>query len=885
MHEVKAVVLIPYFNLSVIQKTIGGDGSFEFNLSSYSVFSQDFRIETQQGAGSFFIPTTSGNGAFFNLSQNVRTGWKVVGISCQSDNPNVTFNYLSSEVKINAYSYSSVVCTFINVPSQDKTPVLIIPGVLGTQIGDGISNLWIDLDRMRLDIGDQFMDGLSFNGSLMPQGGIVGNIIRKAVGVPNFIVSYDYAEGLLSQLTQQGYTEGQDLFTFPYDWRYGVSGKNTNGEFVNEKALAEKIQAVRDSTGSDKVDVVAHSTGGLLVKQYVKDHPQTHGIGKAVFVGVPNTGAPKAVKVLLSGDNFGIPWLADEEMRKISQNLPVLYDLAPSRTYVDRKGSFFKTIEQKLLAKDVVIQHGYDGAWNTIVNDRGANGTALAGAESVHQVSFDDYDLRTAGVDLYNIAGCKAGTIGQIVERRSPNLFGSPDISYDAPVRVAGDGTVPLESATNVPVDADKKYYALKTDHGKMMSQDGIRQLITNIVSGSVLATPEITQDITACKLSGKAHAIYSPVDVEVTDASGNRLGLAEDGSVENTIPNASFELFGDHKFFFLPTDTNQQYDITLKGTDTGTFTYKVSEVESGTQTRTAVFADLPVTTSLHGVVEDELLVPKLVLDSNGDGVTDRVVLPSAVVTAAAQADLTAPVTTVKLTGTHGATDSYRSSTTVSLTAVDTGGDVPASGVARTYVSLDGADFSPYTGPIRVTAEGKHALALYSVDKNANRELTQQKEFWIDTTPPELGMIFDPTARDLSFSCIDVAGSVCEIKERDESVTLTDQAGNTTKVRFKQADRKKVLRAEVESVSYNGKKQSLAGNKFLFFWQLDRNNKITRLYQFASGRNAYYVLADYNGTHTTVTSVSREGVLRRGYPGLKLVRVATVAGTIVWTVE
>jgi triacylglycerol esterase/lipase EstA (alpha/beta hydrolase family) len=40
--------------------------------------------------------------------------------------------------------------------------------------------------------------------------------------------------------------------------------------------LAKKIQDIMAQTGSDKVDVVAHSMGGLIVKKYVMDNPTTN---------------------------------------------------------------------------------------------------------------------------------------------------------------------------------------------------------------------------------------------------------------------------------------------------------------------------------------------------------------------------------------------------------------------------------------------------------------------------------------------------------------------------------------------------------------------------------------------------------------------------------
>jgi pimeloyl-ACP methyl ester carboxylesterase len=148
------------------------------------------------------------------------------------------------------------------------------------------------------------------------------------------LLSYDYTKGLIDLLTSQpsGYTEGKDLFTFPYDWRFGVSD-----DAVNQ--LKGQIDYITSTTGSSVVDVIAHSTGGLIVKKYVMEHPTDHHIGKAVFVGVPNLGAPKALKVLLEGDNFGIPGLSDSEMQKIAKNMPVAYDLAPGQEYYNSLGS------------------------------------------------------------------------------------------------------------------------------------------------------------------------------------------------------------------------------------------------------------------------------------------------------------------------------------------------------------------------------------------------------------------------------------------------------------------------------------------------------------------------------------------------------------------
>ena len=871
-HTAQAVVLAPFFNFTIVQQTTSGDATFDYQFrgsNSYSAFNQDFSIATVAGQGTHTVFAMTSPGNLFSLD-TVSTGYQLQSVDCTSSNAAITTQLVGQRLEIYAQPYSSLTCTLTSAPASTKTPVLIVPGVLGSDIIDGGNKLWVDLPRMLGDVGDQFMDPLGFNNDLAPTNLLlVGDIVRKPVQI------FDYSEGLINELKQGGYVEGQDLFTFPYDWRYGVSGKDGQGNLVNERALEAKIAEIKQATGSSIVDVVAHSTGGLLVKSYVMHKPAAHGLGKVVFVGVPNTGAPKAIKVLLTGDNFGVPWLSESEMKKISQNLPVVYDLAPSRTYVAQKGSFLKTIEQKFLAPDVVRDLSYDEAWSLLVGERGMNATALLGAEALHTATFDNFDMRTAGVDMYNIVGCKAGTIGQIVERYSKSVGGEVQIGYDVPIRVAGDGTVPLESATNVPVDANKKYYALKGEHGKMLSEGGIRQQISTILAGEISIAGGMTQDISACKLNGRAHAVFSPVDIEVVDGQGNRLGVLPDGSLENNIPNADFAVFGEHKFVYLPEDEGQVYDIRLRGTDVGTFSYKATEIVNDAPVQTTVFADLPVTPALGVVVDMHGTV--LDVDANGDGTVEQRVLPSAVLHAEEQVDVTAPQTTIGLQGIEGDAGYFRSTVEVHLRAEDA-----ESGVTSLWYSLDGADFVPYTQPVGVSAEGEHVVQFYAVDRNANHELVQTKTFSIDITPPELRMWFSVEDKDFVFTCAgEEAG--CEVVQRREVMRLQDKAGNVTKVQFEEEDRRRSQKAEIESVWYNGVKSTVREAAFSAHWEL-RAGTLVRLLERVKSKSNFSVVAEFaKGTTEIVSKKSRETPVVVRYSGLQQLELETNKGDFAWS--
>ena len=166
------------------------------------------------------------------------------------------------------------------------------------------------------------------------------------------------------------------------------------------------------------------------------------------------------------------------------------------------------------------------------------------------------------------------------LEMKKKDILGNYHTSYDNIVLKTGDGTVPMLSSTNLPIDQNKKYYALSSNHSKLLSTDGSRQEIVNLISGSVLPIDSklVTQDVNQCQLTGKIVEVFSPVDVSVTDQNGNKLGLVG-GNTTNQIPGANFLMMGEHKFIYLPDGPN--YSVSLQGTGSGTFTLKVKDVEN----------------------------------------------------------------------------------------------------------------------------------------------------------------------------------------------------------------------------------------------------------------------------------------------------------------
>lgn len=100
-----------------------------------------------------------------------------------------------------------------------------------------------------------------------------------------------------------------------------------------------------------------------------------------------------------------------------------------------------------------------------------------------------------------------------------------------------------------------------------------------------------------------------------------------------------------------------------------------------------------------------------------------------------AEAD-TAPPTTVALlepAAPDGAHGWYISPVQVALAATDDSGQV-----SRTEYRLNGGDWTAYTEPFPVMAEGRVVLEYRSVDAAGNVEEPQVQELTIDRTPPEV---------------------------------------------------------------------------------------------------------------------------------------------------
>ncbi len=658
-----------------------------------------------------------------------------------------------------------------------RDPVILVPGITGTHLWDGSDLIWPNAGRMLFDIGDDFLDVLSMDeeGKSVNNTVVTGDIVRS-IGISQSL-SLHFFDLLVDLFQSHGYQEDSDLFVFPYDWRLGVE--------ANSIALRNKIQTVLNQTGADKVDLVTHIMGGLVAKQYMLDDGGG-SVDTLVFVGTPHLGAPKAAKILLFGDNLEIPVLSAAGIKKISRNMLSVYQLLPSLAYFRSLGSYLYDYTEPVAARDYEDTADYFSFNN--LNTRHVNAAA-----SFHTAALDDFIIPN-GVNVFNISGCDRATLGSIIRRNinpyASGEYSTPDVEEYMIGYVSGDGTVPLMSSDALNIPRQNRFFTSATEHGRMPSQEGIRDVILDLVrhphrSPTLPDSVFGTRDF--CSLYGREISVHSPVDIHIYDSAGNHVGPVPDGTIDKNIPGVTYDDLAQNKFVFLPLGS-EPYRIELEATATGTFNLRVAEIESGEPIRTSYYNSVPITNDSYARVElsagsadDADDAVSLLLDYEGDNSYTTVPV-SAILDASASSDGVKPETDI-LSRSPDSDDVAgrwtRGPVYVSFVATD-----DDAGLLWTEYSRDnGVTWQIYTGEFAVEEEGV-TLLYRSIDRAGNLEEAKSAEVKIDLTPPEVEVSFDSQTRSFHFAGIDMSSSSVAVLIATNTAMISDEAGNSTELGF-----------------------------------------------------------------------------------------------------
>ncbi len=383
-------------------------------------------------------------------------------------------------------------------------------------------------------------------------------------------------DGLIADLENYGgYVQGETLFTFPYDWR--------KSNIFTAELLHGEIQKIKNQTGSPRVDVVAHSMGGLIARQYISTNLYQYDIDQLIFIATPQRGAPKAY-LAWEGGYLGTTVVSDFIKELLVAKIAKTDGYCDSILERNRcvynyvRGYPVSALHQLLPDYDY-LQSGITGEVFSYPSKH-----PYSSLLSTLNAWYSLAKFYNSGVEvstIYNSTpNSTVGTI-QVLPRTDEQkpfwYYGYPDgfsslFRDNGMVYTDGDETVPYSSATFI--NSERFIAKLDTDHTRIVnkSSKNILEILNNqFIDIQVVDQPDeyiIVQ-------------VHSPVDILVTTPSGKKIGYnAQTNTDTNEISGAYYSgSRASNEYILLPGKEAGNYQLDLVGTGEGEYQVDISLV------------------------------------------------------------------------------------------------------------------------------------------------------------------------------------------------------------------------------------------------------------------------------------------------------------------
>lgn len=639
-------------------------------------------------------------GSNFNSAAQVTISNSGVTVS---PNPTVSTNQIT--VGLDLATNATLGATSITVTNPDgqraqigftinMRAVILIPGIMGSVLKNSLdlsnpTSVWPDgliLDAESIDPNDHLCNthvlplALSSDGitpwdffvapcglGVTSSGATVGPTALIRSADDPFPELPDYYGDIAAKLgTEYPDYPAYHVVPFPYDWRldYGI----------NAIDLISQVKTI--TTTYDGIDIVAHSQGGLVARTYLGLLPKLdpnwqtrYRIGKIIFLGTPQRGAPKAYAILAGIDvppltdtidfpNTTIPIMLFATSHFLAEHFEALYELMPRYPFYTQAGQ--------------PNPEGFDQTWNRLVAASPDASSFLTEAER----RWTDIATDLTQFASSSLNGTAQNTLKGIQEITEPNTFWGTHTCFEPTLDLTGDGTVPTQSSSGF---TSKDYY-VSSEHSVLPANATVIAMVEGILAtGNPPAADagQWTQDpkSTPASLSGYT---CSPVRITATDASGNVTGTVN-GTIQSSIPNSRIFEFPENEGFFLPAD--QTINLSLQATANGVFGLTLKLHKDGS-VQQFTFTDVPIAAISRAslqLIGNTSTPPQMQLDVDGDGIPDYVVTPNAPPAPAAY--VSALLVIIRSLGqTHGNETQFTSSLSAALASLSRGDMNSASG-------------------------------------------------------------------------------------------------------------------------------------------------------------------------------------------------------------
>lgn len=594
----------------------------------------------------------------------------------------------------------------------DRTPVIFVPGVGGSELRklDG-TKLWspestssdltplnISNDVRATDALRKFKTGVL--GVTEKEDSIYTELLDSFKNNGYVEYNLDGDENRLSETCGgQNLTELRakhpTLFVFPYDWRK-TNGGNTAGG--NTDRLKKYIECVRAIYPATDVNIVAHSMGGLLSRNYILQNPGqvNHHIKNLITIGSPWLGAPRAIHALETGSFIGAAFndtwketfsaaFADavfsSQIKQIMEGFPGGHQLLPSKGYFDLGGNPLKI-------DGTNYNFLQTQSWMNLKHPNYNPGNQMDPISGFHTPQQDDFRNDTTGVNYYHIYGRQAGnkTVGRVEPRTRAITGGGGNIAvYEEfiPFATAGDGTVPIISSSRRTDTSDglnatcgtandkrcigvcygDKTFDTDTDHNGMTKNPQVQSQVLQILKfadGLIPLNPSFEDQANPCHLPPNNFSPQTQVeshyltmtairDVGISDLQGNT-NQSISSAYKLKVPQVLETVIGNNsKQIIMPIDNTYAIRFTGNGQPTAIEDIRGVSNELSDATYIVRYEDFVIQ---NGVVAEIKIinnqVDSLKYDANGDGIPETIIPPSRIILNPQTEDLQAPQVVVR---------------------------------------------------------------------------------------------------------------------------------------------------------------------------------------------------------------------------------------------
>jgi len=561
--------------------TLGGDGSVALGINDAG----DIVGISQLTPGQKYAPSRGfifTGGVMYDISSLIKYS---SGINTST----IAALAINNKGQIAAYGTDGYKYYALRLEPAVKVPLVFIPGIAGSVLSLNGIQKWPSISES---------DIRSLNWRTGLQGLIPTDIVRASYGK----MIYGPIAIHLTGIGGQGYTEfpinnnpsnmttgfqavTQSLspkptfFPFPYDWR--------NSNSTQTATLHQYIANIRQLHGGAKVDIVAHSMGGLLARRYILDYG-SDDINHLVTVGSPFWGAPKAIQYLLVGGFFGVGLIDAYNNAAMIETLPTLpgvHELLPSDHYLQNGGAPLISENRWDLNNNRNATEIYTPSqYKTLIDQRASPDRPSYNNDLFHNWQGglqDNWASYSGGVSHLHICGLQKtdSTTKQVIARAGVQGSRMGEYHYYDFVKGPGDGTVPLLSAQRlaqfwapgtqirtISGESDVEHTALMKHPTVLSMIDAFLANQTVPASAAPAATALAAQSPAGTTVASQRITIFGMNYVGVSDSLGNTNAKISDAAA-SSIPDVSITYGGAEAW--VDINAKNTVDLTIQGTST----------------------------------------------------------------------------------------------------------------------------------------------------------------------------------------------------------------------------------------------------------------------------------------------------------------------------